>query len=261
MIASHRRAGVSAYLLTTALVLAACGAEEARSGGSTADASAAMLEARTDPGLGTGQSVPLANGGASSSRGRPLRAPAPDQPVDVAALGYDVGAQDAPIQIVEFSDFGCGYCGKFHREIFPVLEREYVATGKVQWKYVPMILGIFSNAEEAARAGECAGEQGHFADMRDRLFGTQGEWKNADDPAAHFVDYAEELRLDVARYQRCVDEGWRDPRIVAGTRLSQQVGVRGTPTFFIVGYAPIPGMLPLDLFRQVLDTVYVERTR
>ena len=63
------------------------------------------------------------------------------------------------------------------------------------------------------------------------------------------------------RFRRCVDEGWQDDRIRAGTQLSQQAGVRGTPTFFVVGYAPIPGAIPLDLFRSAIDTVYNQAMR
>ena len=100
-----------------------------------------------------------------------------------------------------------------------------------------------------------------FGAMRDRLFSSQPEWKGADDPNPLFETYAAELGLDVDRFRSCVSEGWMDQRIVAGTELSRQVGVRGTPTFVVEGYAPIPGALPLDLFRQVLDTVYAEKMR
>ena len=116
-------------------------------------------------------------------------------------------------------------------------------------------------AMEAARAGECAGEQGRFPVMRDLLFERQPDWKSSDDPEPLLESYAEEVGLDVDRYRQCIDEGWRDERIRTGTQLSREVGVRGTPTFFVVGYAPIPGAIPLDLFRQVLDTVYVQATR
>lgn len=181
--------------------------------------------------------------------------------LDFTTLGYDSGSPDAPIQVVEFSDFGCGYCARFHEEVFPTLERDYIDAGKVEWKYVPMILGIFgANAELAARAGECAGEQDGFPAMRDRLFGSQAEWKRADDPQTHFDRYAREQNLDLERFGRCVDEDWRAERIATGTQLSRQSGVRGTPTFFVVGYGSIPGMLPLEVFREVLDTVYADRT-
>jgi protein-disulfide isomerase len=182
--------------------------------------------------------------------------------LDLTTLGYGFGSEDAPIQVIEFSDFGCGYCARFHAEVFPSLERDYIETGKVEWKYIPMILGIFgANAELAARAGECAGEQDRFATMRDRLFASQSEWKRARDPRAHFDAYAREQGLDLERFERCVDEDWRGERVAAGTRLSRQSGVRGTPTFFVVGYGTIPGMLPLDVFQQMLETVYADRIR
>jgi protein-disulfide isomerase len=165
---------------------------------------------------------------------------APDQSLDIASLGYNEGPADAPVRVLEFSDFGCGYCRRFHEESYPALVEEYMEAGKVEWKYVPIILGMFPNAMEAARAGECAGEQGAFPRME---------------------GYARELDLDVVRFRQCVNERWRDQRIQAGTQLSRQVGVRGTPTFFVVGYAPIPGAIPLDLFRAALDTVYAQSMR
>ena len=183
------------------------------------------------------------------------------QELDIASLGYNEGPSDAPVRVLEFSDFGCGYCRRFHEESYPVLVREYMDAGKVEWKYVPMILGMFPNAMEAARAGECAGEQGEFPAMRDLLFERQPAWKQANDPEPLLDGYARELGLDADRFDQCVSEGWRDARIQAGTQLSRQVGVRGTPTFFVGGYAPIPGAIPLDLFRAALDTVYAEATR
>jgi len=181
--------------------------------------------------------------------------------IDIDALGYNEGPADAPVRVLEFSDFGCGYCRRFHQESYPLLVQEYMDAGKVQWKYVPMVLGMFPNAIEAARAGECAGEQGEFAVMRDLLFDRQSEWKQSDDPDTLMDRYAREVGLDTERFGQCVAEGWQDERIEDGTQLSRQVGVRGTPTFFVVGYAPIPGAIPLDLFRSALDTVYAEATR
>ncbi len=186
---------------------------------------------------------------------------APSRPVPLEDLGYTMGDPAAPVQLVEFSDFGCGYCRKFHEEIWPTLEEEYVETGKVYWKYVPMILGIFPNAEEAAQAGECAAEQGRFREMQDRLFRDQSVWKNSNQAEADLTAMAEELGLDMPRWSQCVESGMRDDRIASGTRISQQAGVRGTPTFFVIGYAPLPGALPLELFREVLDTAHAAAMR
>ena len=186
---------------------------------------------------------------------------APTRPMNLDELGYTLGDPDAPVRLIEFSDFGCGYCRQFHEEVWPTLEQEYVETGKVFWKYVPMILGIFPNAMDAAQAGECAAEQGRFRDMQDRLFAAQREWKGSDQAEDVLVSIATDLGLDLPRWRACIQDGTRDDRIAAGTQLSQQAGVRGTPTFFVVGYAPIPGALPLELFREVLDTAYAAAMR
>lgn len=184
-----------------------------------------------------------------------LAAPIRDVPLD--ELGYTVGEAGAPLRVIEFSDFACGYCRQFHLEVFPTIEKEYVASGKVQWKYVPMILGIFGpNAEVAARAGECALEQDRFPPMRDRIFRDQPEWKRAAEPLPVLAGFAGEVGLDVDRWTRCMREDWRRDRVASGTRTAVEAGVRGTPTFFIVGHTSIPGSLPLDLFRQTLDRAY-----
>ena len=252
-----RRLGFAVLACTVAAL--ACGdaspgagaGEEAAAGRTTGGELVSSLEEGTLQGTGAMTSAPRAGAAPGGSA----------QEIDINSLGYNEGSGDAPVRVIEFSDFGCGYCRRFHEESYPALVEEYMEAGKVEWKYVPMILGMFPNAMEAARAGECAGEQGEFPAMRDLLFERQPDWKRSDDPDALMVSYAREVGLDMDRFGRCVAEGWQDDRIAAGTQLSRQVGVRGTPTFFVVGYAPIPGAIPLDLFRAALDTVYAEATR
>lgn len=258
---SPARGGTVLALAGTLLLLIGCGGAEAPADASTStggDGVAADLLSSVED-LGMGPSVPVAPGRAAP--GRPSTGSREGQSLDIETLGYNSGPSEAPVRVLEFSDFGCGYCRTFHQESFPALEEEYMATGKVEWKYVPMILGIFPNAMEAARAGECAGEQGAFPAMRDLLFDKQPEWKRSNDPEPLMEEYAEEVGLEMERFSQCVAQGWQDDRIMAGTQLSQQVGVRGTPTFFVVGYAPIPGAIPLELFREALDTVYAQATR
>ena len=180
--------------------------------------------------------------------------------IDIANLGYDAGSDDAPVRVIEFSDFGCGYCRQFHLETYPTLEEEYIATGKVEWKYIPVVIGRFGpSAELAAEAGECAGEQGRFAPVRDRIFQLQGEWQRAPNPMPLFSAVAQESGVDLGRWEQCVNEGWRSERVRAGTQLGFQAGLQGTPTFLIVGFTMLPGAIPLDLFRQVLDSALVIR--
>lgn len=257
-----RRAAAATLALALALLPGCSGSE----GADTPDAGSAdpvasdLLNSARSPGMGMGATVPLAEGPATSTEGTPRSLPGPRQQMDLAVLGFNEGTAGAPVRVVEFSDFGCGYCRRFHEEIYPVLVEEYMETGKVEWKYVPMVIGMFPNALEAARAGECAGEQDRFPVMRDLLFARQQEWKQSDDPEPLLEGYAREVGLEMERFNNCVAQGWRDERIQAGTAFSRELGVRGTPTFFVVGYAPIQGAIPLELFRQVLDTVHVEAT-
>src|SRR5687768_15071652 len=97
--------------------------------------------------------------------------------VDLTGVGYDYGDPNAPVTVVEFSDFGCGYCAMFALETYPELERDYVDAGTVSWKQVPFITGMFPNSVEAARTAECAAEQGAYPAMHDRLYAEQRTWK------------------------------------------------------------------------------------
>lgn len=239
--------------LSLVLVLSACdsGAPSPDSTQvSTADVGADLLGSRVEAGAGMQPRVPVTTRPQTEGR-----APTLDE------LGFTEGDPEAGVRVLEFSDFGCGYCRRFHDETFPTLREEYIATGLVEWKFVPMILGIFGpNSEVAALTGECVGAQGPFATIREQLFATQSAWKSADDPMPHFRSLAEEAGVDMAEWNQCMRSREAADRVAFGTALSREAGVRGTPTFFIVGYQAIPGAIPLDLFRQVLDTVIAQES-
>lgn len=180
------------------------------------------------------------------------------RPLQVADMGYDFGSSEAPVKVMEISDFGCGYCRRFHEETFPTLLEIYVEAGLVEWKFIPFVLGMFPNGLQAATASECAGEQDMFYPMQDRLFADQSGWRNSDEPYAFFSRLAEEEGLDVPRFSSCLEGGWRDNHIRANIRLGQQAGATGTPLFLIDG-RPISGSLPLSDFRTVLDGALLQR--
>lgn len=187
--------------------------------------------------------------------------PSPEQetePLDISQMGYDRGSSDAPVRVLEVSDFGCGYCRLFHQETFPTLSEVYVEAALVQWKFLPFVLGRFPNGLEASIAAECGGEQDSFFSMQARLFGDQSGWKNSVDPFPFFARLAEEEGLDVDRFNRCIEGGWRENKVRANIRLGREIGVRGTPTFLIDGI-PVSGALPLDTFRDILDIALTEK--
>jgi protein-disulfide isomerase len=172
-------------------------------------------------------------------------------------LGFNDGSPEAPVKVLELSDFGCGYCRRFHAETYPRIRQVYVEAGLVEWKYVPVSIG-FPNGLQAAIAGECAGEQGRFPAMRARLFGEQAQWRGAGDPYPLFVDLARQEGLDVERFKACIGGRWREARVRDNLRLSGELGARGTPTFVVDGQI-LPGAQPLDAFRDILDAALRRR--
>jgi protein-disulfide isomerase len=169
------------------------------------------------------------------------------------APGYDRGAARAEVTVLEFADFGCRYCASFAADAYPRLAAEFVRTGKVRWKYVPFVLGMFPNGEQAARAAECAAEQGTagFGRMHDRLYAGRSEWENGADPEALFRSYAAAAGLNAARFASCYASDRPAERIRTSNALADRLAVRSTPTFFVNGYR-IEGALPADQFREVL---------
>lgn len=197
---------------------------------------------------GSGQAV--GHGGPAPANGPP-RPSYPQERVDLRGIGHDGGSPEAPVLVVEFSDFGCPYCAQFARETYAAVHEEFVVTGKVQWKSVPFLLGIFPNGMEAALTAECAARQGAFWAMRDRLFQDQAAWKASSEPAALFRRYAEDLGLDAARIDSCYLEEEVGDRIGANNRAANRLGVRSTPTFFVNGRR-VEGAIPLEQFRLIL---------
>jgi protein-disulfide isomerase len=188
----------------------------------------------------------------------PRRAGQEADPLDISTIGYDRGDPQALVRVIEISDFGCGYCRRFHEETWPTLLETYVEAGLVQWKFVPFVLGMFPNGLEASLAGECGGEQDEFFTMQGRLFGDQSGWKNSADPFPFFAQLAEEEGLDVDRFNGCIEGGWRESAVRSNIRLGREIGVRGTPTFIIDG-TPISGAIPLSSFMDILDIALTEK--
>ncbi len=199
----------------------------------------------------------------SSTAVRPPATPMPRQEVDLDTLGFDRGQESALVRVVEMSDYGCGYCRRFHEETWPVLLKEFIESGKIEWKFIAFVTGMFANSPDATVAAECALEQGpeQFEVMNARLWRDQGTWKGSGEAAPLLRGWASEQRLDMKRYDSCVSEGRRASRIAAANALTQQVGVRGTPTFFVVGYPPLQGALPTETFTEILNLVHEDAQR
>jgi protein-disulfide isomerase len=142
--------------------------------------------------------------------------------------GLVMGREDAPLTIVEFSDFQCGYCKKFHETAFPELKKNFIDTGKVRFVHRDFPLNIHPQALRGARAGRCAAAQGKFWAMRDLLL----RGANALSPEL-IQDSAKKLNLDAAAFRACLESDRFDASIRLDTRAAILVGADGTPAFVI----------------------------
>src|SRR6266851_1455880 len=166
--------------------------------------------------------------------------------VEVAATGPSRGPENAPVTIVEFSDFQCPYCG---RE-YPVVERlmkEYVGKVRLVFRHFPLDFHPF--AQKAAEAGACAADQGgdKFWKLHDRMFTDQQKLAVED-----LKGYAKELGLDSARFDKCLDGGEKRALVEADEKAGQEAGVSGTPAFFVNGVF-INGAVPYEQFKDAVD--------
>ena len=156
------------------------------------------------------------------------------------------GAEDAPITIVEFSDYECPYCEKWYQEVLSPLMQEYPDKIRLVYKDFPLA-GIHSEALNAAMAADCAGEQdaywAYHNALFDRKYGLSAE---------AYQKYANDMGLDKTAFAQCLKEERYREEVVADYEYGAGIGVQSTPTFFLNGI-PIVGAQPYSLFKQVID--------
>ena len=168
----------------------------------------------------------------------------PEPRVAVAATGPSKGPPEAPVTIVEFSDFQCPYCAQARK----VADQAVTAfAGKVRLVFRDYPLGFHDKAPKAAEAGQCADEQGKFWPMHDWMF----EHQDKLDPAG-LKEGAKIAGVDQAKFDGCLDSGKFADKVKASTKAGQEAGVSGTPAFFINGRL-ISGAQPFDKFKEMID--------
>lgn len=147
-----------------------------------------------------------------------------------------MGNADAPVTIVEFSDFQCPFCEVFYTESLKQLEKDFIDTGKVKLIYRDYPLSIHPQAVGAAHAAECADDQKKFKPMHDMLFEKQKEWSGQSTALEIFARYAKSIGLNEKEYDECMT-GQKNIQEIRKDMLDGiAVGVRGTPHLFINGH-------------------------
>ena len=173
--------------------------------------------------------------------------------VDTPTLG-----KPAPIVLVEFADFECSFCARFADSVLPLIRREYVQTGTVQYAFVSFPLPMHKNAPLAARAAECARQVGRFWEMHDLMFRHQNQLQSE-----HIRGYAEKAEInDDENYRQCVAATTGD--VSPNRAAAQRLGIRSTPSFVVAIRADannakvmrgIRGAHPYEVFKVAIDEV------
>lgn len=190
--------------------------------------------------------------------------PADDSQPVVPSIDDDpvLGDIDAPITIIEFSDFQCPFCARFHAETLPELKSAYIETGTAKFVYRDFpIQNIHPNAVAAAVASECAHEQGVYWDYHDMLFENINVWGPLDSAGAivTFQTYAADMGLDADAFTECLGSGEHITEVASDYADGVSYGITGTPAFFVgndqVGYVMISGAQPFSAFQSVIERI------
>ena len=164
------------------------------------------------------------------------------------------GNPRAPLTLLEYSDFTCGYCEKFFEETWPILFSEYIDTGKVRLVYRDFPRSPSGPSVDTALAARCAGEQGQYWAMHDRLFASSSKFSTS-----QLQQQAEALKLDARQFASCFEGSRYTTDIFKDRMEGGELGVRGTPHFILYATenpqeaVAVPGAFPYEVFKEEID--------
>lgn len=179
----------------------------------------------------------------------------PSGPVNVSADddAY-LGDKNAPVTMIEFSDFQCPFCRKFMTDTLPQIKKEYIDTGKVKLVYRDFPLSFHPGAAPAAEGAECAKDQGKFWEMHDAIFNEQEKQGSGTIQfgIADVKKWAAKVELDTAKFNQCLDSGKYKAEVGKDIADGTAAGVSGTPATFINGRLLV-GAQPFAAFKAIID--------
>jgi protein-disulfide isomerase len=189
---------------------------------------------------------------------------APQAPQNLTVKGdakYVLGKNDAPLTLVEFTDFQCPFCGRFETTTFPEIKKNYIDTGNVRFILRDLPLDFHPFALKAAQSVHCAGDQGKYWEMKELVFKNQ----NKIDVDA-LASYAKDLSLNGDTFKSCMADGKHLKEIGDEAKYAQSLGISGTPTF-VIGKAVgdsvegrvIVGAQPLAIFDAAINEMLGKR--
>ena len=155
-----------------------------------------------------------------------------------------LGDLDAPVILIGWNDFRCGFCGRFKEQTLPSIIENYVESGEVLYvfKHFPVVGG-----EPEALASACANEQGQFWEFHDKIF----EASNYNE--ATFSTWAAELGMDVSEFETCFRDARFSDKISQDAQIAASLGIRGTPGF-LINDELVSGAQPFQVFEEIVES-------
>ncbi len=171
---------------------------------------------------------------------------------------YKLGKNDAPLTMVEFTDFQCPFCGRFEATTFPEIKKNFIDTGKLRLILRDLPLSdLHPYALKAAQSVHCAGDQGKFWEMKDLVFKNQSRLD-----VDSLAGYAKDISLDADTYKSCMADGKHLKEIGEETKYAISLGITGTPTFILgktdgdtVEGRVIVGAQPYAVFEAAINEI------
>ncbi|GAA5334649.1 MULTISPECIES: DsbA family protein [Thermus] len=167
---------------------------------------------------------------------------------------FALGREDAPVVVVDFSNYLCPHCQNHALNVLPRLKAEYIDTGKVRYLFRDFPFPGQANVIRASEAAACASEAGRYYEYHEVLFRAASAWGNLAGEVLdrYLVDLAGQLGLDTQAFQACLASGRHRDGVLADQKLANDLGLTGTPTFFIAGEKRT-GFLPYEEWKALLD--------
>lgn len=189
-----------------------------------------------------------------------LQNPEESEKVTTLTLKQDgspiIGNADAPVTILEWGDYQCTFCYRFHQSSMDVIVDEYVKTGKANFVFRDFPLNG-PDSVLAAEASYCADDQGRYWEYHDEIYknwaGERTGWINRES----LSKFATTVSLDLEQFNKCLDDEKYNQRVLDNEKFGLDVGIRATPSFLIIKddkIVKIEGNQPVSVFRQVLDS-------
>ena len=168
-----------------------------------------------------------------------------------------MGNPNAPITIVEWGDYQCTFCYKFHQSSKDVLIEEYVKTGRINFVFRDFPLNGLDSVL-AAQASYCADDQGKYWEYHDEIYKNWAGERTGWVTRQSLDQFANTVGLDLIQFTKCLDDKKYQQRVLENEKFGVKIGIKATPSFLIFNnekITKVEGNQPFSVFRQVIDTI------